>query len=203
MGRPPELLIATRNAGKLAEIAELLGGLPLTLRDLTYFRVLDDIDETGSTFAENAELKAVGYAKLALIPTIADDSGLVIDALGGRPGVHSARYAGDRASDDERIEKVLTEMHEGSSAARTARFVCSVALADESQKIHGVAEGICEGTIASAPRGELGFGYDPIFRPYGFEQTFGELDQDIKNRVSHRGLAFAKIIPFLRGFFKL
>jgi XTP/dITP diphosphohydrolase len=203
MSLPPELLIATGNRGKSAEISLLLSDLPLMLRDLSHFGISTDIEETGNTFAENAELKAVGYALLAGIPAIADDSGLVVDALDGRPGVHSARYAGAEASDEARINKLLGELKYVSIERRTARFICTVALADSTQKVHGVVYGVCEGTIVDAPRGELGFGYDPIFQPHGFEQTFGELESEIKNRISHRALAFQKIVPFLRGFFKL
>src|SRR5580765_630631 len=127
MGRNPELLIASRNRGKFAEITELLVHLPLTLRDLDHFGISTDVEETGSAFAENAELKATGYARLATVPTLADDSGLVIDALGGRPGVHSARYAGKDASDEERIDKVLNELNNVPMESRTARFICSIA----------------------------------------------------------------------------
>lgn len=200
---PPELLIATKNQGKFVEIRNLLAHLPLTLTDLNQIGISADVEETGITFSENAELKATGYAGLAGIPTLADDSGLVVDVLDGRPGVISARYAGDGASDNDRIGKVLAEMQACPGAPRTARFVCSIALADTSKKVVGVVSGICEGTIVDVPRGELGFGYDPIFRPNGFEQTFGELDAATKNRVSHRARAFEKIIPFLRGFFEL
>jgi len=203
MSRSPELLIATRNQGKFAEISELLCDLPLTVRDLNHFGISTDIEETGSTFAVNAELKASGYALLAGVAAIADDSGLVVDALDGRPGVHSARYAGTGASDKERINKLLGELKNVPMERRRARFICTVALAAPSQRVEGLVHGVCEGTIVDEPRGELGFGYDPIFQPDGFEQTFGELRSETKNRVSHRALAFEKIIPFLRGFFKL
>ena len=196
-----ELLIATNNGGKLAEFSRLLDDMTVTLRDLSHYGISTEADETGETFAENASIKAAFYAKLSGSPALADDSGLVIDHLNGDPGVRSARYAGDDASDDERIEKVLAQMT--NSRDRSARFVCVCALADGSGNIVHTTEGICEGSIAESPLGANGFGYDPIFIPTGFDKTFGELSVAIKHSISHRALAVKKMIPFLQGFFKI
>lgn len=196
-----KLLIATNNPGKLSEFARLLEGLPVTLCGLAYFGISDEAEETGATFEENAAIKAAFYARASGVPALADDSGLVIDQLNGEPGVRSARYAGINATDTDRIEKVLSEMTDGRD--RSARFVCVCALADPTGNIVHVTDGTCEGSMALAPRGTNGFGYDPIFLPDGFGQTFGELTSDLKHSVSHRARAVKKMIPFLRGFFKI
>ena len=198
-----ELLIATNNAGKLREYAELLSDLAIELRGLRDYGIDVDVDETGEIFEQNAALKASTYASLAGIPTLADDSGLCIDRLNGAPGVRSARYAGERATDADRISKVLSELNGVHDADRTARFICVIALADADGKIVASANGSCEGKITGGPRGTSGFGYDPIFLPDGFDKTFGELDAQTKNQISHRANAAVKIIPFLRGFFNI
>ena len=197
----PDLLIATNNRGKLAELREIVGELPIQLLTLADLGIDQEIDETGSTFQANAAIKATGYAGLAAMPTLADDSGLAIDFLDGRPGVYSARYAGATASDNDRVTKVLAEMT--GATTRSARFVSVAALADATGKIVASVEGICKGTIVEAPRGSGGFGYDPIFLPSGFDKTFAELDPEIKNRISHRGKALLKMRPFLRGFYDI
>ena len=196
-----ELLVATNNPGKLAEFGRLFAGLPTILRDLSHYKIRDEAEETGDTFYENAAIKAAFYARLSGSPSLADDSGLVVDRLNGGPGVRSARYGGEGASDHDRIQKLLTEM--GDAQDRAARFVCVCALADSSGTIVHTTEGICEGSIVLSPRVTNGFGYDPIFEPRGFDQTFGELTPDIKQSISHRALAVKKMIPFLRGFFKI
>jgi XTP/dITP diphosphohydrolase len=198
-----DLLIATNNRGKLKELEDMIAGLPVRLRTLSDVGISDEIDETGDTFADNANLKAAGYAKLSGLPTLADDSGLEIDHLNGRPGVMSARYAGDGASDQDRIIKVLEEMRSADENERTARFQCAISLANTNGDIVACVEGICEGRITNVPRGGRGFGYDPIFVPDGYAETFAELDAKTKNRISHRGLAIAKIIPFLQGFVEI
>jgi len=198
-----DLLIATNNRGKLAEFGQLLDSLPVDLRGLADLGIASEVEETGSTFAENASLKASIYAKSAGLPALADDSGLEIDYLDGAPGVRSARYAGELATDGERIEKVLLEMQSAHTGQRSARFVCFVALADANGNVIHLTEGKCEGTITLTPRGENGFGYDPIFLPAGNDLTFGELPAEIKDKISHRAIAVAKIIPFLQGFFKI
>jgi XTP/dITP diphosphohydrolase len=197
----PQLLIATNNAGKLRELQDMLSVLELTVVGLREIGINVDIAETGTTFEANAVIKASEYARLAGIPTLADDSGLVIDHLGGRPGVHSARYAGETATDEDRLQKVLVEMKDASE--RTARFVCVTALADAVGRVVASVSGTCEGIITQRPRGLSGFGYDPIFLPKGFDKTFAEIDSETKNRISHRANAVAKIIPFLRGFFNI
>ena len=195
------LLIATNNPGKLREYETILGGLRIELCSLSGLGIETGIDETGETFEANAQLKASGFARLAQTVTLADDSGLEVDALGGAPGVLSARYAGPDSSDSDRVAKLLREMR--GVRDRAARFVCVIAVADEDGNVVGSARGACEGTIIDEPRGAHGFGYDPIFVPRGFDKTFAELDAGTKNRISHRSAALVKIIPFLRGFLEI
>lgn len=193
------LLIATRNQGKLQEIRDLLEELPLELCDLNSLPAVASVAETGSTFAENASLKAMGYALHAVVLTLADDSGLEVEALGGAPGVLSARYAGDGASDSERVEKLLSELKKIDVGNRAARFVSVVAISDLSGEILNVSNGVCNGAIADVPHGTNGFGYDPIFVPEGFDQTFAELTPLEKNRISHRARALKGATEFLRS----
>jgi XTP/dITP diphosphohydrolase len=197
----PEILIATKNAGKIKELRELLADLPVRLKSFGDFPDVADVMETGTTFSENAVLKAQSYALQTKLWALADDSGLEVVALNGAPGVFSARYAGENASDEDRIEKLLKELE--NKPERRARFVCSMAIADESGKIRFLAEGVCEGRIASSAKGANGFGYDPIFIPDGFSETFGELSGDIKQQISHRARALNKIIQQLRGFYAI
>jgi XTP/dITP diphosphohydrolase len=184
------LVLATRNRGKTKEIEDLLENYPVQIRNLDSFGPIPEIEEDGDTFDENAFRKASFTAKVLGLPALADDSGLEVKALGGAPGVHSARYAGASASDEERIAKLLTEM-EGKED-RAAAFTCVISIAVPS----GVAltyEGRCEGLIARAPAGERGFGYDPIFYYPPLKKTFAELPSKEKNRVSHRGKALAEL----------
>ncbi len=192
------LLVATHNQGKLRELHELLSQLPFQLVSLNDFADVESVEETGKTFTENASLKAAGYARQVGLLTLADDSGLEVLALGNRPGVHSARYAGSGASDNDRIEKLLSEITQQESS-RSARFCCAVAVADEHGRILNVSTGACEGEIISTPRGFGGFGYDPIFVPTGYEQTFAELSPETKNIISHRARALAGAREFLRA----
>jgi XTP/dITP diphosphohydrolase len=194
-----QLLVATGNAGKIIELEALLANVPVSLRSLTEFPHINEIAETGATFRENAILKAEGYAIETGMATLADDSGLEVAALNGAPGVFSARYAGENADDNEKMAKLLTNL--GQNGDRRARFVCAIALADESGATKYVAEGACDGTIAVKPSGSGGFGYDPVFIPDGFEQTFGELPEEIKQKISHRARAMQKIIQYLRAFY--
>ncbi len=189
-----QLLVATTNEGKVKEIQKLLSKTPVELLSLNLFDV-GEVNETGATFAENSELKARSYAQKTGHWTLADDSGLEVRALGGAPGVISARYAGVGASDSENVAKLLSELAEVSDTHRLARFVCSISVSDKFGNIHFKSEGICSGTISFSPRGDNGFGYDPIFIPEGFEKTFAELDDSIKQRLSHRAMALKKIIP--------
>ena len=192
------LLIGTRNIEKLKELRELLRDLPLDLYGLDSFRSVAEVQETGETFIENASLKAVAYATQARLLTLADDSGLAVEALGGAPGVWSARYAGEGASDVERTNKLLLELSNSKEPQRSARFVSAVAIASSEGKILNVSVGSCDGHLAFAPRGSRGFGYDPIFIPVGYEQTFAELKPAIKNRISHRARALQGAREFLR-----
>jgi XTP/dITP diphosphohydrolase len=193
------LLIATRNRGKMREFRALLEELTIELFGLNSFPRIATVEETGSTFVDNASLKATGYAQQAGVMTMADDSGLEVDALGGAPGLLSARYAGPSASDSKRIEKLLSELSAVNAPNRTARFVSVVAIADSSGKILNVSSGQCTGTITAMPRGENGFGYDPVFLPDGFDRTFGELSAEVKNQISHRARAFKGAANFLRS----
>jgi XTP/dITP diphosphohydrolase len=164
---------------------------------LADFPDIEIVAETGTTFAENAMLKARGYAKQASTLTLADDSGLEIQALDGAPGVFSARYLGESATDQERVAGVLAQLKDVPDEERRARFVCAVAIADSTGAIVYETAANCDGRIAPAARGGGGFGYDPIFIPDGFELTFGELPAEIKNRLSHRGRALAAASQFL------
>ena len=191
------LLVATRNQGKLRELRRLLNEFPFALVTLNDFPAIEPVEETGKTFTENASLKAAGYARQVGLLTLADDSGLEVIALGNRPGVHSARYAGSGASDSDRIQKLLSELNGQEPSSRSARFCCSVAVADERGRILNVSTGVCEGRIISKPTGSRGFGYDPIFVPNGWEQTFAELSPETKNQISHRARALAGARDFL------
>lgn len=197
MNAPRSLLMATSNEGKRNELRKLLSGLPLSLFDLRDFPAIEPIAETGDTFLENASLKAVGYATQTVLLTLADDSGLEVDALGGGPGVRSARYAGEHASDAERIEALLAALAFVDESKRSARFVSAVVIADGNGKILNVSVGRCEGRIAVAPIGTGGFGYDPVFIPNGYDLTFAELKPEIKNQISHRAIALSATREFL------
>ena len=192
-----ELLVATTNAGKVRELTGLLRTLPLRLRGLSDFPRLRTVEETGATFAENATLKAVQYGARTGLLTLADDSGLEVDALGGAPGVLSARYAGESASDAERVALLLGELARAGAGDRRARFVCAVALYDPRASKAELFNGTSEGQIAAEPRGAHGYGYDPVYVPEGFTQTFAELPPDVKQRISHRALALRLARNFL------
>ncbi len=191
------LLVATHNMGKLAELRELLHGVPFELVSLSDVGIEMDVDETGETLEENAELKATTYARLSGLTTLADDSGLEVDALGGAPGVHSARYAGPGATDADRIAKLLKNLAPH-PRPWTARFRCVIAIVspDGGIEMHG---GACEGVIISEPRGENGFGYDPAFLFPESNRTMAELLDSEKNAVSHRGIAVRKAAASLTG----
>lgn len=182
------LLIATTNQGKLREYAALLSNLPLTLTSLRDLGITDDVEETGSTFEENALLKARYYAARAGQIAWADDSGLEVAALGGEPGVYSARYAGHGASDAERNSFLLKKLEGVPFHARLARFVCVVALALPDGTTATV-EGVLPGVIEMAPRGTNGFGYDPLFYLVDEDRTLAELPSERKNAISHRARA--------------
>ena len=197
-----KLLVATGNRGKLAELNDLLADVPIELFSLGDVGGFEEVEETGATFAENAALKASGYALLAGIVTLADDSGLEVEALDNRPGVLSARYGGAQLGFDEKMIMLLGELEKTGGKNRAARFVCAMAVADATGKIVHSAEGICNGRIAKKPRGTGGFGYDPIFIPDGFENTFGELSNDVKQQISHRFRAFLRNNPVFTAFLR-
>lgn len=195
-----DLLIATTNAGKEREFKSFLAALPFCLHTLKEFPEAAEVAETGLTFGENAALKAASYARAINMWSLADDSGLEVAALGGAPGVFSARWGGTKLSDAERCEKILNELGKTGDAGRRARFVCVIAIADPFGEIKYLANGVCDGKIAAKAFGTNGFGYDPIFIPNGFTQTFGELSSDIKEKISHRTDALIQITEFLKQF---
>ena len=194
------LVLATTNAGKIRELRELFQRLPIELKSLDDFDAVQDVDETGSTFYENAVIKAQGFARQTRHLTLADDSGLEVEALGNEPGVRSARFAGADTGYDIKIPKLLELIDATTDTSRRARFVCVMAVSDADGRIIHTAEGICPGSIARAPAGNGGFGYDPIFVPDGFSQTFGELSEDTKQSISHRAKAAELIMRYLLDF---
>jgi XTP/dITP diphosphohydrolase len=184
------LVIATGNPGKKAEIRELLEGIPITIKSLNDFGPMPSVEEDGETFDDNAYKKASFISKVLGLPALADDSGLVVDALGGAPGVHSARYAGENATDLQRRTKLLDAMK--GQTNRKAAFECVISIAVPT----GPAltyEARCEGLIAEKPVGENGFGYDPIFYYPPLKKTFAQLTREEKSRVSHRGKALREL----------
>jgi XTP/dITP diphosphohydrolase len=184
------LVLATRNLGKTRELRELLKDFPVEIKNLSDFGPIPYIEEDGTTFDENAFKKASFTAKVLGLPALADDSGLEVEALGGAPGVHSARYAGPGATDQEKSAKLLQEMK--GKANRRAAFMCVISIAVPS----GVAlmyEGRCEGLITEVPAGDNGFGYDPVFFYPPMQRTFAQLSAQEKNLVSHRGKALAAL----------
>lgn len=190
-----ELLIATHNEGKMREWQKLLANLAFTLKTLREFPPCPVAPENENTFAANAKSKARFYAAQTKLLTVADDSGLAVDALGGAPGIFSARYGEIGFTDAERTNYLLAQLSQFEN--RTARFVCIVAVCDTTQNPIATFEGTCEGTIARQPQGANGFGYDPIFIPRGYDKTFAELDEATKNRLSHRAIAAHQAREFL------
>lgn len=190
MGKEQWLVLATRNRGKTREIGDLLRGFPVAVKNLEDFGPIPEVEEDGTTFEENAYKKASFTAKVLGVPAMADDSGLEVTALGGAPGVYSARYAGPGATDEENNAKLLGDM--SGKADRAARFVCAISIAVPC----GVAltyEGRCEGRITTAPQGTEGFGYDPLFFYPPLAKTFAQLSAAEKNRISHRGRALSEV----------
>lgn len=193
---PVKLLLASSNPGKLREYRVLAAGQPVELESLPNFNSLPAFDESAPTFAENAAGKALHFSRFVELPVIADDSGLVVPALGGAPGVHSARYAGSGASDADRVQKLLGEMRGKKGEERRARFVCVLVMAEKGRAI-AVFSAAVEGLLAEAPRGNDGFGYDPIFFFPELGRTYAETTREEKNQYSHRGRAFRKLLAFL------
>jgi XTP/dITP diphosphohydrolase len=184
-----DLLLATGNTHKSREFQKLLGD-DFQISDLSSLPALEMPEETGSTFEQNAVLKAVSVSKVVDQLIVADDSGLEVHALGGAPGIYSARYAGEHARDSANIDKLLRKMKD--DAKRSARFRCVIALA-RSGDVVGTFEGLVEGEIVDPPRGTGGFGYDPVFQPTGFEKTFAEMASESKNQISHRAKAITRL----------
>jgi len=194
---PHSLLVATQNEGKLKELRQLLAGLSFQLYGLCDFPTIESVPETGDSFSENACLKAAGYSTQTGLLTLADDSGLEVDALGGAPGILSARYAGEGVTDAERTTKLLTELSNVHAEKRSARFVSAVAIANCKGQIVNVSVGVCDGRIDFVASGSGGFGYDPVFVPNGYNKSFGELRSEIKNQISHRARALLAAREFL------
>jgi XTP/dITP diphosphohydrolase len=193
------IIVATSNAGKLAEYERLLAGVPdLELESMASLGVSVHVVEDGDTFYANALKKARAVATMVGVPSMADDSGLEVDALGGRPGVHSARYAGTDATDMQNNEKLLRELSGVTGDERTARFRCAIVLVDGEGRELVVADGTCEGRIVETPRGTNGFGYDPLFVADRHQQTMAELSPEKKNEISHRAKAAQKLVAGLR-----
>lgn len=196
-----EILVATSNKGKIDEFSEIMDNLGLKVFSV-YEKYRDFImpDETGGTFEENAELKACSAYNFTGVCSIADDSGLEVDALGGAPGIYSARYAGENASDKDKIDKLLSEMDKIPDEQRTARFVCEICcVLPGGERIF--SRGECEGRISRNVSGDGGFGYDPIFLIHE-GRTFAELSSQEKNRISHRGIALRKLYSKLKDKIK-
>jgi XTP/dITP diphosphohydrolase len=191
------LLLGTRNPGKVIEIISILANSDWSFSLLEEFPNVGEAEENFTTFAENAIAKAQFYASATGLCALADDSGLEVEALGGAPGVFSARYAGAHASDADRRTLLLSELGKTGDSNRRARFVAVVAISKPNGEILNLSEGICNGTITFAPRGTGGFGYDPLFIPDGYTQTFAELPDTIKNQISHRARALLGTRTFL------
>jgi XTP/dITP diphosphohydrolase len=193
------LVIGSRNRKKLEELRDLLGDLPVELTDLSPWPAVGDVEETGETFEENARLKAAAYATATGEWVLAEDSGLVVPALKGRPGVHSARYAGTHGDDAANNRKLLAELAPLPDDRRAAYYVCVAALASPSGEVKAGAEGRCHGVIAKEPRGTGGFGYDPLFLIPEYHRTFGELSPRVKQALSHRARAVVQLRPSIRA----
>ncbi len=193
-GQVQKIVLATANPGKVRELNALLGGLGLQVMPQSALQV-SEIEETGLSFVENAILKARHAARCTGLPAIADDSGLAVDALGGAPGIYSARYAGPDASDEKNLRKVLADLRDVPDAKRTARFQCLlVYLRHAEDPTPLICQGIWEGMVVHEPRGDNGFGYDPIFFVPSEAKTAAEIEPEVKNRLSHRGQALAQLV---------
>jgi XTP/dITP diphosphohydrolase len=199
-----KLLLATRNQGKIVEFRRILDAIApgeIELVGLDQFPDLHDVDETGTTFQENALLKAREMSEATGLPAIADDSGLCVDALNGDPGIFSARWAGEHGNDKANLEKVLTQLKEVPDEARTAYFICVAALYLPDGRTH-CEEGRFLGTISHSPVGENGFGYDPIFQPAGLSISSAQMSPEEKDAMSHRGKALRAIAPHVMSALK-
>ena len=195
----PRLVLGSRNRKKLEEIRELIGDLGLEVTDLSPWPDAPEVEESGATFEENARLKAVTLAKALGEWVLAEDSGLVVPALNGRPGVLSARYAGKHGDDDANNRRLLAELAPLPDDRRDAYYVCAAVLADPRGEVRATSEGRCHGVIAKEPRGTNGFGYDPLFLIPEYHKTFGELSPRVKQALSHRARAIVRLRPALRA----
>lgn len=193
-----EVIIATKNKGKAMEFEKLFLPLGLAVKTLLDYPEVEDVEETGTTFEENAVLKAETLSKLLGVRVIGDDSGLLVDALEGRPGVYSARYAGSEKNDEANIDKVLEELQDVPESERTAKFCCALAMAEPGKETLTVF-GICEGRILRDRRGTNGFGYDPVFFVEGEGKAMAELSSEQKNKISHRAMAIKQLEQILYG----
>jgi XTP/dITP diphosphohydrolase len=194
----PVLVVGTRNPKKREEILEILNDLPVEVRDLTAYPGAPDVVEDSKTFEENARKKASELAKYLGEWALGEDSGLVVPALNGRPGVYSARYAGKQGDDEANNDRLLAELAPLPDDRRAAYYVCTAALADPAGEVRAVVEGRCHGVIIKERRGTGGFGYDPLFLILEYHKTFGELSARVKNALSHRARALAQLRPVLR-----
>jgi XTP/dITP diphosphohydrolase len=192
------LVLGTRNAGKLKELAALLAPLGIRCQSLEGFPAAVEVEESGTTFAENAALKATEQALALGLPVLAEDSGLVVDALGGRPGVYSARFAGPAADDEANNRLLLEELADVPSRKRTAHYACHMALATPDGTVVATSCGECHGWIAKQPSGGGGFGYDPLFIVPEYHRSFGEIAGEVKGMISHRGRALRQMVASLR-----
>ncbi|WP_373653098.1 RdgB/HAM1 family non-canonical purine NTP pyrophosphatase [Schlesneria sp. DSM 10557] len=198
----PEIVLSSRNRKKIGEIEELFAPHGIGLIGVTDFENVPDVLEDGDSFAANAAKKATEVARLLNRWVIAEDSGLCVDALGGAPGIHSARYAGEQGADDRNNEKLLNELASVPTEKRTAYYVCYAVLSDPQGQIRLSAEGRCGGRILREFQGSHGFGYDPLFLVQEFHQTFGQLSPVVKRHISHRAKAFERLIPQIVRLFE-
>jgi XTP/dITP diphosphohydrolase len=195
MTQIPQIVLGSRNLKKIGEIAELFTPYGIDLIGVSEFPQVPEVVEDGDSFASNAAKKATEVARTLNRWVIAEDSGLCVDALGGAPGIYSARYAGEQGADAANNEKLLQELTNVSLEKRTAYYVCYAALSDPSGQVRLTSEGRCGGLILTEPRGDHGFGYDPLFLVREYHQTFGQLSAPVKRHISHRAKAFERLIP--------
>jgi XTP/dITP diphosphohydrolase len=198
----PQLVLGSRNRKKSAEIAELLAPFEIQVRSVADFEHCPEVVEDGDSFAANAALKATQVAKFLGQWVLAEDSGIMIDALNGRPGIYSARYSGDAATDESNNAKMLEELANVPDEKRGAQYVCHVCLSDPQGQVRLAVEATCRGRITQTPKGTNGFGYDPYFLIPEYHRTFGELSSVVKQRLSHRARAFERFIPQLVALFR-
>ncbi|CAN5270222.1 non-canonical purine NTP diphosphatase [soil metagenome] len=196
MSNPKKIFLASGNPHKIEELKQILNPMGIKLKSTLDYPAAGEVEEDQPGLKGNALKKARLWFKTTGLPSLADDTGLEVDALNGAPGVHSARYAGDDATYDKNVEKLLSELK--GTDARTAQFRTVIAFID-SDETEFFFEGICKGEIITDKRGDKGFGYDPIFIPDGYNQTFAELSSEEKNKISHRGIAVRKFVQYLKG----